>query len=60
MKTLATVQEELQSATSENSDPAIKALAKAVEALCAHIQSIDRQSHLATEDARRAMRMVRT
>jgi hypothetical protein len=60
MKTLASIQEELLSATSQIDDPVIKALAKALEDLCSHVQSIDRQSHLAAEDARRALRMART
>jgi hypothetical protein len=60
MKTLATIQEELHLATSQISDPAIKALGEAVKELCIHIQSIDRLSHLAAEDARRAVRMGRT
>ena len=60
MKTLASIQEELVLVTSQSSDPALKALIKAVEDLCLHVQSIDRQSHLAAEDARRALRMART
>lgn len=60
MKTLASIQEELLLATSQTNDPVIKALAKVVEELCAHVHSIDRQAHLAADDARRALRMART
>jgi hypothetical protein len=60
MKTLATIQEELLLASGQTNDPAIKSLAKVVEDLCSHVQSIDRQAHLAAEDARRALRMART
>lgn len=60
MKTLESIQQELVLATSTISDPVIKALAKAIEDLCSQVQSIDRQSHLAAEDARRALRMART
>jgi hypothetical protein len=60
MKTLATIQEELLLAINQINDPAIKALAKAVEDLCSHVQSVDRQAHLAADDARRALRMART
>jgi hypothetical protein len=60
MKTLASIQEELLSATSQTNDPVIKALAKVVEELCAHVHSIDRQAHLAADDARRALRLART
>ena len=59
MTTLATIHEELLSATSQINDPAIKALAKVVEDLCSHVQSIDRQAHLAADDARRALLMAR-
>jgi hypothetical protein len=60
MKTLNTIQEELLLASGQSNDPAVKALAKVVEDLCLFVQSIDRQSHLAAEDARRALRMART
>lgn len=59
MLNLTVIQADICQAANQSTDPAMKALAKAVEELCAYVESIERLTRLASDDARRAMKMAR-